>query len=333
MLLLGVIITSGLATWVASQYARRCGLIDHPGHRRSHDRPIARAGGLGPVLIFLSFCLGQVTATNSGAGQAYTDALLIIVLAMSAVATLGFWDDHRSLSARIRLAVQTVVCSVLLIGLMRVLEPSVNPILAIPTLLLVLGMLNAFNFMDGSHGMAASQGLFVSLVVAALLTANGDPMAWSAMVLAACILGFFPFNFPNPRVFLGDVGSLGIGCALSGLLLYTWLQGLMSWWEMVVLMQVFLVDTGLTLADRIRRREQWYTSHRDHAYQRLLQNGWSHAGVMGLYVLLNLAVTLPGVWLIQNRLIPAQGVVAGSLLLLGTGWVMVQKMTRKNHTG
>ena len=331
VLLLGVILASALATWAAMHYSRRQGLIDQPGARRSHDRPIARAGGLGPVLILVFFCFGMAAASASGPADAWVLSVFLIASATLILAGLGFWDDHRSLSPQLRLAVQALVCSCLVIGLMLVLAPlptvSSTLLWGLVTIILAMGIINAFNFMDGSHGMAVTQALFVSLVVGGLLTLDGEPMAWIALVLASCMLGFLPFNFPQPRVFMGDVGSMGMGTALLGLLLYAWMVGVLSWWELILLMQVFLVDTGLTLLDRIRRGQQWYTSHRDHAYQRLLRRGWSHAQVMVLYLMMNLLITLPGLWLTQTGRVPVIGVVAGSLFILGGGWNMVNIKT------
>ena len=331
MVLAGVIVVSALATWTAMLYSRRQGLIDQPGSRRSHDRPTARAGGLGPVLILVSFCLGMAVASPGGAADPTVRSLVLIAFAVLVLAAVGFRDDHQSLSAQFRLVVQAVVCGCLVLGLMLILDGQLALPLsgawAVATIVLAMGMLNAFNFMDGSHGMAVAQALFVSLVVGTLLTLEGDPMAWLALVLAGCLLGFFPFNFPVPRVFLGDVGSMGIGTALIGLMLYANLQGFLSWWELVLLMQVFLVDTGLTLIDRIRRRQQWYTSHRDHAYQKLLQHGWSHAQVMGLYLLLNVVLTLPGLWLTQTGRADDAAVVVFSMVMLGGGWLMVNRKT------
>ncbi len=104
------------------------------------------------------------------------------------------------------------------------------------------------------------------------------PVELASWALAGACLGFLPFNIIRPKIFLGDVGSYAIGFWLAATALLLWDAG----GSPIVLLGPFLlylVDTATTLFRRARRGESLTTAHRDHAYQRLQQSGWSHLGV------------------------------------------------------
>jgi hypothetical protein len=112
-------------------------------------------------------------------------------------------------------------------------------------------------------------------------------------VFAAAAAGFLPLNFPRARIFMGDVGS-----GVLGLLI-----GIAVLWQMsapgtalasgLVLCSAFVTDATLTLVSRMARGRRWYSAHREHLYQWLARSGFSHAGVVALYMGWNLVIALP----------------------------------------
>jgi UDP-N-acetylmuramyl pentapeptide phosphotransferase/UDP-N-acetylglucosamine-1-phosphate transferase len=162
---------------------------------------------------------------------------------------------------------------------------------------LVLGLAalaNFWNFMDGIDGLAAMQSAFVATaagLVAAV--AGGSAIALAALLLAAAVAGFLPFNAPRARIFLGDVGSGALGFACGGLLLLAWDQRAASLPLALLLASAFLLDAGLTLARRMGAGRRWYTAHREHLYQWLVRRGLSHARVVVLYLSWNLLIVTP----------------------------------------
>ena len=154
-------------------------------------------------------------------------------------------------------------------------------------LLWVVGLTNAYNFMDGIDGLAAGQAVVTGLTMALLADQVGAGDAAVALaVLAGAVAGFLPFNWPAARVFMGDVGSGYLGFIFAGWAVLLELQAptLGAVALSAAVLSPFLFDTTATLARRIARGEQWYESHREHYYQRLVQHGWSHAAVARLYL-------------------------------------------------
>jgi len=158
----------------------------------------------------------------------------------------------------------------------------------------VIWLINLHNFMDGSDGLAALQGLWSGLAFA---LAFGLNQAWLEMALAlslagAC-LGFLYWNRPPARIFMGDTGSLLLGGWIAGLALTGAASGMFSVWLGLIICSLFVVDATATLLRRMLVGERWYTPHRSHAYQRLIVSGWTHGRVLTLYGLVNILIVLP----------------------------------------
>lgn len=282
-----------LAVGMATSLAQGFGMLSQPGRRQSHSVATATGGGLGMILVLVFLPL------LPGLGALYPDlwtrGLLPGLLVLCAV---GWLDDRKPLSPALRLFVQVAVSLWLLMSLHQSgfsAGPTQNWVLALLITLLLVGLMNAWNFMDGSHGMAGGQGLFTAFLLAALCLQGGElRLLAPALAVAAVCLGFLPWNFPRPRVFMGDAGSVPLGFALGGLLVLAVLTGAVEAPVALLVPALFFVDAGLTLALRILRRERWYTAHRKHLYQRLIVSGWSHSQVLGLYQALNVLLVLPG---------------------------------------
>jgi Fuc2NAc and GlcNAc transferase len=193
-------------------------------------------------------------------------------------------------------------------------------------LLFLLWMTNLYNFMDGSNGMAGLQAVFAGLLLAALFAHAGDPeMAVSAALIAACSAGFLPWNLGNAKVFMGDVGSLALGFSLGALLVYGVVTGSFSLPVGLMVMLVFLVDSTLTLLARVLKGERWYNAHKQHLYQRLIAQGWSHGSVVMCYQAVNLALVIPGVF--YSAMYPALAWITllSMSLFLSLGWYLALK--------
>lgn len=259
---------SVLGTWLALGYARQRELFDQPGERRSHHVPTPRGGGIG-VVIALAVAGAALLLRFPG----HVAMLAAFLVALLLVAGIGWMDDHRPLSARIRFGVHALAGAVLAAA---VWSTGGSGATAATAFIAVLVLTNAWNFMDGIDGIAATQA---ALVGAALAFANGGPWSWLALALLAAACGFLPFNLPRARIFLGDVGSGALGLAVAVLVLAAGGADPTRWLLLSLPLSAFLVDTGLTLLGRIVRRERWWTAHVQHAYQRLAARAGGHAGV------------------------------------------------------
>ena len=156
---------------------------------------------------------------------------------------------------------------------------------ALVTLVAVVGFTNAFNFMDGIDGLAATQGAIGALVIAAMQPVDS---VVPALALAACAAGFLTQNLPPARVFLGDVGSQYVGFLLGAFAVAGERAGGGPASFSGLIFLPFAVDATVTLARRLARGEPWHEPHRQHAYQRLVDSGWSHMRTTALYTVLTL---------------------------------------------
>jgi len=244
--------------------------VDQPDARRLHVQPTPRGGGvaIAVVLLAASAWLGQ------GGG--------LFALGLLLVAGAGLMDDLRPLNPLAKLLLQALGALPLALAwpLLPMLLGDVLSVLAAWCVVMVL--VNFWNFMDGSNGMAASQALLVGIAVA-LLAGTASVTGQLGLVLAAACLGFLPYNLPRARLFLGDVGSFSLGYAVAALGLMAMAGGVATAWQLLLLPSAFLLDAGLTLAGRILRRQAVWRAHREHLYQRAISHGGSHAGVCAVY--------------------------------------------------
>ena len=236
---------------------------------------------------------------------------------------VGWRDDRLPVSSLTRLLVQLAV-SIWLLGFGRS-ELAVGDLayLAIAALAMVW-MMNLYNFMDGSNGMAGFQGLFAGVLIAIFFQAGEQyAMALIALITAAACVGFLPLNFPQARVFMGDVASVPLGFIFASMAIYGLHTGVISPALSVLIMSVFIVDATLTLLARVFAGERWYTAHNQHVYQRLIAEGWSHSCVLVIYQVINVILVLPAIVLAAMYTQYVIVTVGLTLLILGAGWYTV----------
>ena len=294
------------------RWALRRGVLDAPDERRLHATPTPRGGGIGIALVLLAVSpwLGQ--------GGGWFAAGLVLC------AGAGLVDDLRPLPPLAKGLLQAAGAACLAVAFP--LLPGVwgEPLGHVLAWGVVLVLVNFWNFMDGSNGMAASQALFAALGLAALVPASG-PVAWLAVALAAACLGFLPLNFPRARLFLGDVGSHALGYGIAALaLMATGAVGEAPWLVLLPVSAIVL-DAGLTLLSRARRRQVLWRAHREHLYQRAVAHGWSHAGICGLYAAWTLSALALAAWLLRQ---PPPWAAAGSGMVLGFGIIAYSLLGR-----
>jgi UDP-N-acetylmuramyl pentapeptide phosphotransferase/UDP-N-acetylglucosamine-1-phosphate transferase len=301
---------TGIATW----YAGRRGLLDHPGERQSHTVVTPRGGGVGLVAALL------IVSLLVSAGNSYGFWVQCIVPAVVVLAITGWWDDHASLGVGFRFFIQLAVSFYLLwcatnAGWMQGVIPMIM------SGLFMIWMTNLYNFMDGSNGMAGLQGVFAASVLAVLFHLSGDdPFSLFALLLAACCVGFLPWNLGRARVFMGDVGSLALGFLFAAFMLYGTGTGAFDYPVALMVMLLFLTDATLTLMLRVIRGERWYNAHRQHLYQRLIAHGWTHARVAMVYQAINLTLVLPGIVIAVNFPALAWATALALTLIFVLGW-------------
>ncbi len=149
------------------------------------------------------------------------------------------------------------------------------------TLLLVVWMINLYNFMDGMDGLAGGMAVF-GFGALAILGWRGDELAYALTCasIAATAGGFLTANFPPARLFLGDLGSTSLGLLAAALALQGSALELFPLWVAGLAFSPFILDATATLVRRAFRGDRLWQAHRSHHYQRLVLAGWSHRRVM-----------------------------------------------------
>jgi UDP-N-acetylmuramyl pentapeptide phosphotransferase/UDP-N-acetylglucosamine-1-phosphate transferase len=292
---------------------RRRHVLDVPNARSSHAAAVPRGGGLA---VLAGLYAGVVTSRILSASDWRADAQVTTTMALAVVllSALGLADDVRHLEAAVRLTVQVVVVVAASVSIIATDDPAWGLFALIACVVWVVGYVNAFNFMDGINGISAITAAIAAAWYAILATdAHDVPVAAIAAALAGASLGFLPWNAPRARVFLGDVGSYGMGATIAFLGVLTALRDDHLWWAAAPAL-IYVADTVYTLVRRAARHEPLLEAHRGHVYQRLVAGGLSHAASAGVVGGCTLVV------LVLARLLPtALAVPTG--LLVGAGYL------------
>ncbi len=253
-----------LLSWLVTFTLARTqvGALDRPNERSLHVRPVPRTGGIA--------VLGATVAGWLILPEAVLPGLLVV---LAALALVSLADDVVTVPVRVRLPVHLAAAA----AAMAQLGATLPWWMQVIGILAIAWMINLYNFMDGSDGLAGGMALFGFLAYAAgAWMAGATGHAAMNAVVAAAAAGFLVLNFHPARIFLGDVGSVPLGflAAVSGL--YGWTAGLWPLWFPVLVFSPFVVDASVTLARRLGRGDRVWQAHRDHYYQRLVQLGWGH---------------------------------------------------------
>lgn len=275
-------IVAGVLTPLLGAWARRRDYLDVPNDRSSHIVATPRIGGVALVLGVL----GGVMVLHVAAG-AISREMTIVLAGGIGIAMLGLVDDFRDLPAPVRLAVQASVATAVVMSAGAATLPGVGAdgwVASLVTVLWLVALTNAYNFMDGIDGIAGAQALVGGAGWAAVGALAGVPqLAGLGLLVAAASGGFLLYNWHPARVFMGDAGSGFFGFLFGAFSLVPSAGGAALWWCAVLLMWAFLIDTGFTLIRRASRGENLLSAHRSHIYQRLVLTGRSHRYVALVY--------------------------------------------------
>jgi UDP-GlcNAc:undecaprenyl-phosphate GlcNAc-1-phosphate transferase len=302
---LGVV---GLLRWADQR------MLDIPNERSSHTKPTPRGGGL---VIVVCTLLGLWLSYGFFAARIPVQAMAGYSLGAALIALVSWLDDLGSLSNRVRFATHAAGALLILLAVSfwpAVDLPFVGSVhwgwLGVPLVFFwMVGLTNAYNFMDGIDGLAGSQAVIAGVGWAGLGWLGGEPLvSLLGLLVAGSSLGFLLHNWSPARIFMGDVGSAFLGFTFAALSVLAAQQNPRLVVAGILLLWPFLFDTTFTFLRRLRRRENVFAAHRSHLYQRLVIAGYSHRAVTLLYsglalvgVVLVLAwvLALPGAdWLV-----------------------------------
>jgi len=275
--------------------ANKYGAMDIPDPRKMHSKPIPRIGG---VAVFAALSL--VFLRN----MVFSRELSGIMLGGSVVFVLGLIEDFRGLSSVTRLfwqvAAALIVVSSGVIFDFPMRWPGGVFISIALSVIWIVGIINAFNFLDGIDGLAVGLGAASSVVmlVVGLWTGQRDLVFLAAALCGACI-GFMLYNWHPALMFLGDSGSTLIGFMLGACSLWQgWATNkpLVSFGAPLILLGIPIFDIVYITVSRINRgvvrsMRQWLDYvDKDHFHHRLLNLGFSVEQAVAFLVLLNICL-------------------------------------------
>jgi UDP-N-acetylmuramyl pentapeptide phosphotransferase/UDP-N-acetylglucosamine-1-phosphate transferase len=323
-LAIGMVLASLLIAMVvvrgAIAYAHRRGMMDLPGQRRSHVVPTPRGGGIGivvAVLLSMPICLLGLPAAWPAV------VISALVLSTILVAAVGWWDDHRSLPVLPRLGIQLLSAALIAVALAL----CGMSWWWVPVLVLAGGWsINLHNFMDGIDGLLAQQVIFAGTGLALLaLAASQAALAAGAACVASGALGFWYYNRPRARIFMGDVGSGTMGLLLFALTALLWRVDWHLLWPALILSSSFVADSSLTLLARMASGRRWYTAHREHLYQWLVRSGFTHATGGACYLVWNMLVAAPLAVLAWSWPAWSVPIFMGTYLMAVVVWILMKR--------
>jgi len=307
-------------------------IVDVPNQRSLHTGKVPRGGGLVIIgLLLLSLLL---------MGMIFERMLVFFTIALLVMgwSALSWWDDRSDLSARIRLMVQGVlaVATILAFGYISTVQINAESSFglfgmgAAVTFLAVLWLVNLYNFMDGMDGLAASQTIIAALTLGFWFGYVGDmEIAACCFILAAASYGFLLWNWHPAKIFLGDVGSIGIGAFFSIIIIYGNTRYQLPVIGFLLLFGVFLIDASITIIRRAVDGEKIWLPHRRHFYQRLEKLGYRQDRiVIGLIVLMLLCSVLATVSVVDRDRMPMAIILELVLLIVGAVFVVSKEKNK-----
>jgi len=316
--------------------AGKFGAVDTGGHRKKHNIPTPLLGGLavlGPLLIICGglAVLAPLTLrywplfARMGRGVLNTlmdfsqersslvPNLVVLMIGAMATAALGLLDDTRGIKSRVKLLGQVLIalfiCSTgRYLGRFYIpffggieLSPVWGVIVSVGW---IVGLMNAFNLVDGVDGLATGVGMITAAALAILGALNGDPfMVLVCSGVSGILLGFLIYNFHPAKIFLGDTGSMLIGFLLATITLLGTYKSETAFILVapILALSLPLFEAGVSILRRFIRGVPIFSADSYHTHHRLLHRGISESSTA---LILYLVTALLSVSAILNNIIP-----------------------------
>jgi len=293
--------------------------FNHIDERGFKEKKIPRIGGLAIVLSLIFSLLFMRIAFSHIFHDIEEDASYsLLSLAVLIIFALGIYDDLKGAEAVKKFLLQIIAAILIYFAGFKIAEISV-PFLGtkslgfdflsfLLTILWVVGVTNAVNIMDGLDGLAVGVSFFaaLSLGILAFMSAQFHIVVMIAVLLGAMI-GFYPFNFPRAKIYLGDSGSMVIGFLLAVLSIskiHRKVSLAMALMIPIIILFLPILETLVTITRRVYRRQNIFTGDTDHFHYRFLKKGFSETKATLLLIFISALFSLAGVLFnfIQTRL-------------------------------
>ena len=320
------------ATPRVKKFGLKRGLVDRPGGRKIHNRPMVRLGG---VAIFMGTIAALLIVWWTGGFGIQTPQkeyeLWGVVFGGLAFFLIGLADDLLTLPALTRLFAQLLVATAVWQAGVQIDFLTVPGIGLVPlqdwislpiTVIWLVGMANAINMIDGLDGLAAGvSGIAAAVMLVVTLFMNQPAAALIAAALSGACFGFLRYNFNPAQIFMGDGGAYFMGFILAGVGIIGLVKSVTTVAVLLpyLILAVPILDIFTVVVDRLRRGKSPFAADKRHLHHRLLQAGLSQRlAVLFIYSLTLWAGTLA--LAISNMPSGWGYAIAATVLLSFTGW-------------
>ena len=306
---LGALVTSLVSLPLWRAWCNRIGLVDDPGHRKIHNSPIPLAGGLAvltgliaPLIVatlLLKFnYFGESTAAPLLHGLSVR-ALRLAAIAFGAVGmtVIGLLDDKHELRPAHKFAGQLAIALIVAAAGVRITLFIPNLAFSYTiTILWLLTVINAFNFMDNMNGLCSGLGIIGAGLFALIAAFHGQYLVTLiALLTCGALVGFLPHNFPKARAFLGDSGSHLVGYLLAVLAILPHFinrdqPNRLAIISPLLVLAVPLGDLAWVVLLRWRKGQPFYIGDTNHLSHRLVRAGLSKTTAVMLIWLIALLI-------------------------------------------
>jgi UDP-GlcNAc:undecaprenyl-phosphate GlcNAc-1-phosphate transferase len=330
----------GISIVVTILVLRHLKVFDVPNERSSHTKVTPRGGGIAIVVAFL-FGISLIHTVGDKT-PIYTPYFLGFLVSAFVLAAIALYDDFHTVSFKFKLGGQIVsIIAALMAGI--VIDEVHVPVFGVVdfgiwayplTFVWLLGLTNAYNFIDGLDGLAASTALIAALFLAYISFVHGSHFIYlTALSLAAATAGFLIFNWSPAKIFMGDVGStfLGYTFAIMAVIAARYDHSHTSLFVVPMLLFHILYDTVFTFLRRLFAGDHVFTAHRTHLYQLLNRIGCSHKAVAYIYSFLAVVQGVTAAWMVSSLGAERVYVFMPFLIVYSLCAVLVLAMTK--HKG
>ena len=274
------------------KFCKKFSLYDYQNARKIHSGNIPRLGGVGIFFSFMIAAVIYIIKTN----PANLNKILPILIAGTIVFTFALLDDLLTLPALAKLIVQLIAVSLVVFNgfhfkqIFSWVLPA--PVSFILTFGWILGVINAYNLIDGLDGLCGSFSISTIITLGVLYTLTGNPESILCFILAASVFGFLCFNWPPAKLFMGDAGSQFLGFMISVFPLFdsSNVFEFNKFLIMLVITAFPVFDTIAAIWRRIRDKKPIMSPDRSHLHHKLLNMGYSKKSA--LYLLCFLQILL-----------------------------------------
>lgn len=319
LLFLACVVVSFVSTYRVRALATWLGAIDEPDERKIHEQRTPRLGGLA-IIVGFSLPLTALTFIPQTAELVAKNANYLqgVLASGTVILLLGVYDDLYGANASKKFTFQIMAAALLLwfgFGFQRISLAGMNfdlgwfgPVL---TIVWVVGIINAVNFIDGMDSLASFVTLTIALTFVVISAIRADIFTLVLMVaLAGALVGFVPWNLRPARIFMGDTGSMFIGLLLAtvAIMRNTKSPATIAVAGPILALALPMLDTlfvmrgrffrpGLRLAERIFAM---FNADRQHFHHLLHERYGSHARAVASIWFLTLLFSVAAVLTVTN---------------------------------